>query len=107
MLTRFSQLFFAASCAAYLLLARVAAFAQYDYGDYNAPEPSLAQKVLTSPIVTLGMVLVGAACLFNLFFIGGKKETAAKRDLLSFICFMLVLFICWYRFSLWNQKKPH
>ena len=82
-------------------------FAQYYNTDYfkEHKAPTLFQRIMTSPAASLILVLVGCAGLFSMFFAHGKGDKSEKQMGVGFVCFMLVLAMCWYRFSLWNDPN--
>jgi hypothetical protein len=75
------------------------------YAVDNIGGPTLFQRLMTHPAASLIMVLAGSAGLFMLFFATGKGEKSDKQQFVGGILVLLVLLMCWYRFSLWNDPS--
>ena len=92
----------------WILVSFAAVTAQY-YPEYESEPsgPPLLERILTNPFVTLLVVLVGSAGVFNYFFSTGRGERSDKQSLVAIVCFVLVILLVWYRFSLWADKGAH
>ncbi len=67
--------------------------------------PTLFQRLMTHPAASLIMVLAGSAGMFLLFFASGRGEKSDRQQFVGGILVLLVILMCWYRFSLWNDPE--
>ena len=87
----------------YCLLASSAYAQSFDYA-YEERGPTTLQNLMTSPAASLMMFFVGSLGMGCLFF-SSEKESAEKQKAFGAVCILLVIFICYYRFSLWNDPN--
>jgi len=101
LIKHFKRVWLACCVLPFVLLQTNRVFAQYE----ELEETPVMEKILTSPFVTLLVVLVGSTGMFNYFFASGKGERSDKQSLTAIICFILVVLLVWYRFSLWTERS--